>query len=78
MKGIIEQEIENYADKYEKYPESVEVSETEWNKLQKELKRELLELGLPVPKDITEFRGCKLVINKTLSEFRVTGKDGRN
>lgn len=71
MKGIIEEEIEKFADKYGKYPEVVEVSETEWNKLQKELIRELTELRMIVPEEIHTFRGCTLIKNKNLSKFVV-------
>ena len=71
MKGIIEEEIENFADKYGKYPKYVEVSETEWNKLQKELKRELAELHMYIPDEIHSFRGCTLIMNKNLSKFKV-------
>ena len=71
MKGIIEEEIEKFADKYGKYPEIVEVSETEWNKLQKELRKELTDLGIRVPDEISNFRGCRLILKKNLSKFIV-------
>ena len=71
MKGIIEEEIEKFADKYGKYPEIVEVSETEWNKLQKELRKEFLDLGIRVPDEVRNFRGCRLILKKNLSKFRV-------
>lgn len=71
MKGIIEEEIEKFADKYGKYPEIVEVSETEWNKLQKELRKELTDLGIRVPDEIRNFRGCRLILKKNLSKFIV-------
>ena len=45
MKGIIEQEIEEFADKTGEYPKRVEVSQKEWDILQNELKRELIELN---------------------------------
>lgn len=83
MKGIIEQEIEKYADKTGEYPKKVEVSQKEWNTLQKELKTEARKFYankyvkenkfVAVPdEDITNFRGCKLVLNRKLSKFRIS------
>lgn len=75
MKGIIEQEIEKYADRTGEYPEVVEVSQKEWDTLQKELKTELKRWftnnQVNLDKDINTFRGCRLVLNRKLSKFIV-------
>ena len=76
MKGIIEQEIEEFADKTGEYPKRVEVSQKEWDILQNELKRELIELNTKsiifINEDIHKFRGCELVLNRKLSKFRIS------
>lgn len=76
MKGIIEQEIEKYADKTGEYPKKVEVSQKEWDILQNELKREITQLSkknvIFTNEDIHEFRGCELVLNRKLSKFRIS------
>lgn len=78
MKGIIEQEIEKYADKTGEYPKKVEVSQKEWNTLQKELKTEMKKMTTnSVNWDCSDepikcFRGCELVLNRKLSKFRIS------
>lgn len=78
MKGIIEQEIEKFADKTGEYPKKVEVSQKEWNTLQKELKTEYLKLHPNnkntdlLDEDVIVFRGCALVLNRKLSKFRIS------
>ena len=61
MKGIIENEIENYIKKYNEYPTEIRVSENEYKKLNKEVKKEYLQLG-EIIGDITTFR--RLQINQ--------------
>ena len=78
MKGIIEQKIEEFADRTGEYPKKIEVSQKEWNTLQKELKNEYKKLP-PNNKnsdllddDIRDFRGCRLELNRKLSKFRIS------
>ena len=71
MKGIIEKEIEKYADKNGEYPILVEVTESEYKTLKKELKREFQEINQEL-KEPFKFRGCDLKVNKKLSKFRVS------
>lgn len=78
MKGIIEQKIEEFADKTGEYPKKVEVSQKEWNTLQKELKTEVRKLHPSnknkdlLDEDVLVFRGCVLVLNRKLSKFRIS------
>ena len=55
MKGIIENEIENYIKKFNEYPTEIRVSENEYNKLNKEVKKEYRQIGETID-DITSFR----------------------
>lgn len=71
MKGIIEQEIENYADKNGSYPKTVEVSQREFTILEKEIIKELKTENIPIPAKIDKFRGCQLIINKKITKFKV-------
>lgn len=71
MKGIIEKEIEKYADKNGEYPKLVEVTENEYKTIRKELKREFQQIGKELEEPF-KFRGCELKVNKKLSKFRVS------
>ena len=55
VKGIIENEIENYIKKFNEYPTEIRVSENEYNKLNKEVKKEYRQIGETID-DITSFR----------------------
>lgn len=70
MKGIIEDAIEEYAYKKGEYPKLIEVTEREYNALNKEVKKEYESIGQEC-KDIEKFRGCKLEINKKIKSFRI-------
>jgi hypothetical protein len=55
VKGIIEREIENYANKYNEYPKEIRIGEKEYYILNKEVKKEYLSIGKKID-DITAFR----------------------
>lgn len=70
MKGIIEKEIERYANRNENYPNLVEVNQKEYNVLKREIAKEHKELGQHFQEPF-KFRGCTVKINKRLSKFRI-------
>ena len=74
MKGIIEQEIEKYAERTGEYPKTVRVSPKEYDILQKELSKEYYEIyNRKNSQDFSSFRGCQLIKDRKLSKFIVEG-----
>lgn len=67
----IDNAIEKYATRHEEYPTTIKVTEKEYEKLYVEAKRELEDVGRKIEGDLTDFRGCKIIISPKITKFVV-------
>ena len=65
----IDKEIEKYADRFQDYPTTIKLTEKEYEILKIEMKKELAEVGRKMKGDITDFRGCELIISPKITKF---------
>ena len=75
MKVIVENAIEEYADKNSEYPKRIEINETDFKILEKEERREKESIGEKLDR-LEYFRGCKVIINNNIRKVRVSGDEG--
>lgn len=71
MKVIVENAIEEYANKNLEYPTRIEINEADFKILEKEEQREYRSIGKEL-KRLEYFRGCKVHINNNIRKVRVS------
>lgn len=71
MKVVVENAIEEYANKNNEYPKRIEINEKDFKILEKEERREFESVGKELKK-LEKFRGCKVIINNNIRHVRVS------
>lgn len=71
MKVVVENAIEEYADKNQVYPKIIEINEADFKTLEKEERREMESIGQTLDK-LEKFRGCRVIINNNLRKVRIS------
>lgn len=71
MKCVVENAIEEWADKNQSYPSKIEINQKDFEILEKEELKEFKSVGKTLDK-LRSFRGCKIIINNNLRKVRVS------
>lgn len=67
----IDNAIEKYTTRHEEYPTTLKITEKEYEKLKIEVVKELEDVGRKIKGDLTDFRGCKIIISPKITKFIV-------